>query len=433
MQKFQNAKMPSMPKIRLIILYFLQFAAWGAYLPSIGRFLTINGQDGSIGLFFSSIGLVSLIMPALMGMVADRWIPAQRLYGICQIICAIAMISLGRYPLAGTDMSVTYPLYLAAIMFYMPSLSLCNSVSYNALEKSGMDPIATFPKIRPFGTVGFVASMWIVDLLGYQIQASQFVLSGFISLCAGLYGLSLPKCGILQSADGKTFAERIGIKAFSLFRKKEMAVFFIFAALMGVCSKISDGFANAYVSSFGAIEDFAGTFGVMHANILISLSQISEAVCVLLIPLAFRKLGFKKMVIAAMVAWGLRFALFGLGNPGGGLWMLVLSCMIYGVAFNFFSISGSLFVNRECDPEHRSSAQGLFMMMSGGIGSVFGMMGAQAVVSHFVIRQQTAMDRWDGWQTSWLIFAGYALSVALLFALLFSKRKNAEKKHGLIL
>ncbi|MCQ2251275.1 MAG: MFS transporter [Bacteroidales bacterium] len=411
-----------MPKLRL--LYFLQFAAWGAYLPSMGRFLSSHMLAGSIGLFFSSIGLVSLIMPALMGMVADRWIQAQRLYGICQIICAIAMASLGLYTetFGGGDTAKIYFLYLTAIMFYMPSLSLCNSVSYNALEKSGMDPIATFPKIRPLGTVGFVASMWIVDLLGYQTSGMQFLLSGLISLSAGLYGLSLPKCEISPNTDNRTFAERLGLKALSLFKRREMAVFFIFAALMGVCTKISDGFANTYVSSFGAMEEFADTFGVRHANILISLSQISEAVCILLIPIAFRKFGFKNVVIIAMVAWGLRFALFGLGNPGSGVWMLILSCLIYGVAFNFFSISGSLFVNKECEPGIRSSAQGLYMMMSSGIGSIFGMMGAQAVVSHFVNLRETPLETWEGWQTSWLIFAAYALAVGLLFALMFRKK-----------
>ncbi len=408
---------------KLRILYFLQFAAWGAYLPSLGRFLSIHDHADSIGLFFSSIGLVSIVMPALMGMVADRWIPAQRLYAICQIICAIAMTTLGRHPFGGRDMAITYPLYLIAISFYMPSLALCNSVSYNALEKSGMDPIATFPKIRPFGTVGFVASMWIVDMLDYQFSGAQFVLSGFISLAAGLYGLTLPKCGVSHGADGKTFAERIGFKAFSLFKRREMAVFFIFAALMGVCTKISDGFANTYVSSFGAIDDFADTFGVRHANILISLSQISEAVCILLIPIAFRKYGFKNVMIIASVAWGLRFALFGLGNPGSGVWMLVLSCVIYGVAFNFFSISGSLFVNKECEPEIRSSAQGLYMMMSSGIGSTLGMIGAQAVVSHFV--KGEPLSRMEGWQTSWLIFAGYAIIIGAAFAILYKNRKKS--------
>ncbi len=364
-------------------------------------------------------------MPALMGMVADRWIPAQRLYAICQIICATAMITLGRHPFGGRDMAITYPLYLIAISFYMPSLALCNSVSYNALEKSGMDPIANFPKIRPFGTVGFVASMWIVDMLDYQFSGAQFVLSGFISLAAGLYGLTLPKCGVSHGADGKTFAERIGFKAFSLFKRREMAVFFIFAALMGVCTKISDGFANTYVSSFGAIDDFADTFGVRHANILISISQISEAVCILLIPMAFRKFGFRNVVIIAMAAWGLRFALFGLGDPGGGVWMLVLSCVIYGVAFNFFSISGSLFVNKECEPEIRSSAQGLYMMMSSGIGSTLGMIGAQAVVSGFVNSCPDPMSRWQGWQTSWLIFAAYAIILGAAFAVLYKGRKKS--------
>jgi len=402
----------------------MQFAAWGAYLTSMGRFLGSHGHASSIGLFFSTIGMVSLVMPALMGIIADRWIQAQRLYGICHIISASAMITLGIYAHSGNSVSVIYPLYLAAIAFYMPSLSLCHSVAYNALEKSGMDPVATYPHIRPFGTIGFVGSMWAVDLMGWQASPMQFVLSGCIGIGAGLYGLTLPACTISRDVNARSFAERLGLRAFSLFRIPRMAIFFVFAALIGVCIKISDGYANTYISSFGQISGFADTFGVRHANILISLSQISEAACMLLIPVVFKKLGIKKVMIISMVAWALRFGLFGIGNPGDGLWLLVSSCLVYGVAFDFYNVSGSLFVNRECEPGIRSSAQGLFMMMGSGLGSTVGMFGVQWVVDRYVNSAADPMAVWQGWQTSWYIFAAYALIIAIAFAVIFRERRE---------
>lgn len=407
---------------------FLQFAVWGAYLTSMGTYLASHGHAENIGHFFSTQGIVSIFMPALIGIIADRWIQAQKVYGICHLICAAAMITLGVYGLDGNSMSVIYPLYFLAIAFYMPSLSMSYAVSYNAMAQNGMDTIREFPAIRTFGTIGFIASMWIVDLMGYQTSSMQFVVSGVLGLMLGLYAFTLPKCDIKGADSHASIGDKLGLKAFRLFSIPRMAVFFIFSALLGVALQITNGYANTFISSFGNISDFADTFGVRHANILISISQISETLCILLIPFFLGRFGIKKVMIIAMLAWVLRFALFGLGNPGGGVWLFVLSCVVYGVAFDFFNISGTLFVNQETSPEIRSSAQGLFMMMNNGIGCTLGMLAAQMVVNHYVNSETDPMAVWQGWQTSWYIFAGYALVLAVAFALIFKYKHNPGQR-----
>ena len=424
-------------KTRLIIMNFLQFAVWGAYLTCMGTFLFTHGLGRNIGIFYSIQGIVSIFMPALIGIVADKWIPAQKMLGISHAISGAAMISAGLYGLGAGDavqFAPLFTLYTIGVAFYMPTLALSNSVAYNALESAGMDTVKAFPPIRVFGTIGFIVTMWIVDLLGFQDTAAQFVVSGGIGLVLAAYAFTLPKCPISQSTEKKSFVDALGLRAFTLFKDPKMAVFFIFSMFLGVSLQITNGFANPFLSSFQHIPEYAGTFGVKHANILISLSQVSETLCILLIPFFLKRFGIKKVMLIAMFAWVLRFAFFGLGNPGGGVWLFVLSCIVYGVAFDFFNISGSLFVNKETDSNIRSSAQGLFMLMTNGIGATVGTLCAQMVVNKCVFtkfsgladsaREVVAVDVWHGWQTAWYIFAAYALVVAIVFIFAFKYKKE---------
>ncbi|MBP5503112.1 MAG: MFS transporter [Bacteroidales bacterium] len=419
-------------KLKLAVMNFLQFGVWGAYLTCMGTYLGSNGFADSIGLFYSAQGIASLFMPALIGIIADRWIQAQKAYGMCHLISAAAMISLSMYCInSGTDaqMSVMYPLYFFAIAFYMPTLSLSFSVAYNALDLNKLDTVKHFPPIRTLGTVGFIVSMWVVDLLGFQATPHQFMVSGLLGILLGIYAFTLPACQIQQTSGKKSFAEAFGLDAFKLFKEYKMAVFFIFSALIGMCLQITNSFANPFITSFGDIESFADTFGVKHANILISLSQISETLCILLIPFFLKKLGIKKVMLIAMAAWVLRFTFFGLGDPGSGVWLFVLSCIVYGVAFDFFNISGSLYVNQTTNTKIRSSAQGLFMMMTNGIGATVGTLSAQAIINANRCMDSTVepMQRWAGWTQSWYIFAAYALVIAILFALIFKYKHNPEQ------
>ena len=413
-------------KIKLIILNFLQFAIWGAYLTSMGRFLDANHHGSSIGLFYATQGIVSIFFPAIIGMIGDRWIQAQRLYGICHLLSALSMLGAGYFGMGEINLPALYICFFFGIGFYMSSLSLSYAVAYNALEKNGMDTVKDFPPIRVFGTIGFIISMWCTDLLGFQATSMQFISSGIIGLVLAAYSTIVPKCEINKNLTKKNFAEAIGLDAFKLFKQKKLAVFFIFSMFLGVALQITNSWANPFISSFENINEFSETFGVKHANILISLSQISETLCILLIPFFMEKIGIKKVMFIAMIAWVMRFAFFGAGNPGDGVWLFVLSCIVYGVAFDFFNISGSLFVDKETSHDIRSSAQGLFMLMTNGIGATLGTLGAQAVVDYFVHSQSDPMRVWSGWQTSWYIFAGYALVLAIMFALLFKDSKESK-------
>lgn len=413
-------------KFKLTLLFFLQFGVWGAYLTSMGSFLAGAGLGSRIGLFYAVQGLVSLFMPALIGIMADKLIQGQRLLGYCHLLAAAFMFAAGYYAITSGDQmrfAPLFTLYTFSVAFYMPTIALSNSVAYNALQKAELDTVSAFPPIRVFGTIGFIISMWCCDLLGYQQNANQFIQCAVLGLLLGLYSFSMPECPVSKGGESKSFAQILGLDAFRLFSQKQMALFFIFSMLLGVSLQITNGFANPFISDFSKIPEYADTFGVNHANILISLSQISETLCILLIPFCMKRFGIKNVMLIAMFAWVLRFGFFGIGNPGEGVWLLILSMIVYGVAFDFFNISGSLFVDKNVPKEIRSSAQGLFMIMTNGVGATAGTLCAQAVINHFVFNGSDGWELMNGWSHSWLLFAAYSLVVAVSFMLLFKTEK----------
>lgn len=417
-------------KIRLTVMNFLQFAVWGAYLTSMGTYLAGVGLGSHIGIFYAMQGIVSLFMPAILGIIADRWVPAQRLLGMSHLLAALFMGGAGYYAMeVGSEVAFgpLFLLYSLSVAFYMPTLGLSNSVAFTALEQAGLDTIKAFPPIRTFGTIGFICSMWLVDLLGFQANYMQLFTCAVWGLLLALYANTLPGCPVSKGGARKSLVEALGLNAFLLFKQRKMAIFFIFSMLLGVSLQITNGFANPFITSFQAIPEYADTFGVQHANLLISLSQVSETCCILLIPFFLSRFGIKRVMLIAMVAWVLRFGLFGLGNPGSGVWMFILSMLVYGVAFDFFNVSGSLFVDRETDISIRSSAQGLFIIMTNGIGATVGTLSAQAVVNRFVDFSSTE-PQVAGWSQAWFIFAAYALVVAVVFALVFRYKHTPETK-----
>ena len=420
-------------KFRLTLLNFLEFAVWGAYLTSMGTYLAGVGLGSHIGWFYSVQGIVSIFMPALMGILADRWMEGQRVLSLCHALAGLFMIaaSLYGYQAGPTpDFGTLFSLYTLSVAFFMPTIALSYSVAYSALERAGYDTVKAFPPIRVWGTVGFIVTMWIVDLCGLQQTPGQWMVSGCLSLGLAAYALTMPRMEIKKDeSQQKTLAEALGLNAFRLFLNPRMAMFMAFAMLLGFCLQISNGYANPFITSFGEIAEYQTTFGVQHANILISLSQMSETLCILLIPFFLSRFGIKKVVLIALLGWVLRFGFFAVGNPGSGVWLFLLSMIVYGVAFDFFNISGSLFINQETDDSIRSSAQGLFMMMTNGLGAFIGTLVAQAVINHYVFTPQaagaTGSDVVAGWQTCWAIFAAYAFVVAVLFAILFRDKKPA--------
>ena len=406
----------------------------------MGSYLASVGLGARIGIFYAMQGIVSIFMPTLMGIVADKFIPAQKLLGICHGISGIAMTAAAFYGMqAGSDVAFAplFAMYTLSVAFYMPTIALSNSVAFRILENHGYDTVKVFPPIRVFGTVGFICAMLFVNFVkdgaGVQFQNSynQFLTSGIISLAMFFYCFTLPACPCSVAADEKeSLADRFGLKAFSLFKDKNMAIFFIFSMLLGVALQITNGFANPYISHFKVVEEFANSWGAENANALISISQVSETLGILLIPIAMKLFGIKRVMLIAMFAWVLRFGLFGTGNPGPGVWMLIISMIVYGVAFDFFNISGSLYVNMRTSGKIQNSAQGLFMLMTNGVGATIGTLSAQAVVNKFTHTVDTAAGNFlvGDWNTVWFIFAGYALVVAVLFMILFKEPKDMNEK-----
>lgn len=415
-------KQNSSISIRLILLNFLEFAVWGAYLTSLGRYLGGIGMGSQIKWFFAMQGIVSIFMPALMGILADRKMQAQKVLSLCHALAGVSMIAAGVYCMkagAAIQFAPLFALYSFSVAFFMPTIALVNSVAYNALEKAGMDPVKAFPPIRVFGTVGFIISMLATNFLkidGVAMQDSftQLISSGLISIVLCWYALSMPACPTKKN-ESSSLADSLGLKAFALFKNKQFAIFFIFSMLLGASLQITNGYANTFLGSFGENPEYADTFAVKNSNALISISQLSETLCILLIPFFMKRFGIKKVMLIAMFAWVFRFGFFGLGSPDmPGVLLFILSCIVYGVAFDFFNISGSLYVNENAPKDIRSSAQGLFMLMTNGLGATFGTLAAGAVVDACVYNAAA-----PSWSKAWYIFAAYAFVVGVLFMLMF--------------
>lgn len=425
-------------KLRLILLNFLEFAVWGAYLTSLGRYLENIGLGSNIGIFYAVQGIVAIFMPAIIGIIADRYVPAQKVLSGCHLIAGLAMGGAALYGLTAptVEFGPLFALYTLSVAFFMPTIGLANSVAYSALDREGLDPVKHFPPIRVFGTVGFICAMLFVNFTNFQVNAWQLVTSAVLSLVMGGYALLMPPCPVNRERKSKSWTEALGLNAFKLFRDKQMALFFIFSMLLGVSLQITNGFANPFIGSFGSMPEYAGGFWTDNANFLISFSQMSETLCILLIPFFLKRFGIKIVMLMAMMAWVFRFGLFGVGNPGSGVVFLIASMIVYGIAFDFFNVSGSLYVDQKTEVNLRSSAQGLFMLMTNGIGATVGTLGAQAVISSIVpsftlaegemFTQAQAEAVVGGWHTVWLIFAAYALVVAVLFMFLFKNPKSTD-------
>jgi NHS family xanthosine MFS transporter len=400
--------------LRLTVMNFLQFFVWGAWLISLGAYMivTLGFTGGEVGSIYATMGVAALFMPGVMGIVADRWINAERLFGILHLLGAGLLLwasTVGTY-------DALYPIMLLNAMVYMPTIALNNAVSYRVLEQNGMSVIQKFPPIRVWGTVGFIVSMWMVDLAGWTKSALQLYISAGAALFLGLYAFTMPACPPARDVAKKSLASALGLDAFVLFRRRQMLVFFIFAMMLGAALQITNAFGGAFLADFSTT--YPDSFGVKHPNILISISQISETLFILTIPFFLQRFGIKIVMLISIIAWVFRFGLFATGDPGAGLWMLVLSMIIYGMAFDFFNISGSLFVDREAEGDIRASAQGLFMVMTNGLGAFFGSIAAGMVVDHFTV------DGVKDWQSIWFTFAGYALLLGLVFPFLFRYRHD---------
>ena len=429
-------------KARLATMNFLEFAVWGAYLISMGMFLGANGLGEYVFWFYTVQGLVSIFMPALIGIIADRWIPAQITLSLCHLLAGGFMIACGYVAseqLADggqLQFGQLFTLYTCSVAMFMPTIGLCNSVAFNGLEKNGMSTVDDFPAIRTLGTIGFICAELFVNFVvidGTAIQHSytQFYTSGIISLALAAYCLTLPSCPV-NKGTSRSLVDALGLKAFTLFRRKDMAIFFIFSMLLGVSLQITNSYGSSFIYHFTEVPGFSEDWWARNATFLISISQCAEALCILAIPFCLKRFGIKGVMLMAMFAWVLRFGFFGIGNTSSsGVVFLILSCIVYGVAFDFFNVSGGLYVDMQTNPAQRSSAQGLFMLMTNGIGASIGtFIAGTCVVNKLVnVPGLDAVQQLEGWRESWFIFAGYAL--AILFIFIFKEKKGDINPHGI--
>ena len=415
-------------KLRLIIMNFFQFFIWGSWLITIGAYWFQNKQwsGAEFGIIFSTMGIASLFMPALTGIVADKFVNAEKLYGLLHIGGAIVLFTV---PLVNSPTAMFWVMLLN-MMFYMPTISLSITVAYTALKSKNANVIKDYPPIRVWGTVGFIAALWVVSLLHFETSGNQFYVASAASLFLGLYAFSLPKCPPQLGLKSNTsIVNALGLNSFSLFKDRQMALFFIFAMLLGASLQLTNAYGDTFLHDFAKIDKYKDLTAVKYPAIIMSISQISETLFILAIPFFLRKFGIKYVMFFSMVAWVLRFGLFAYGNPGEGLWMIILSCIVYGMAFDFFNISGSLFVETQSDPAIRASAQGLFMMMTNGFGAVIG-----SSVSGLIIQKYfTYADNSKNWFGVWISFASYALVVAILFLLVFKHKENNQASNKVAL
>ncbi|NRF38243.1 nucleoside permease [Pedobacter foliorum] len=413
-------------KFRLTLMNFLQFFIWGSWLITIGVYWFQNKRwSGSeFGAIFSTMGISAIFMPALMGIISDRFINAEKLYGILHILGAVSLFSL---PLVDNPTTFFWVI-LVNMFFYMPTLSLSITVAYSALKNNQKDVVKDYPPIRIWGTIGFIAALWVVSLTGNEASSNQFYIASAVSLALGIYAFTLPKCPPLGNrVDSKSFVDALGLRAFTLFKQKKFAVFFFFSMFLGAALQLTNAYGDTFLHDFKNIPEYENLLAVKYPAIIMSISQISETLFILAIPFFLRKFGIKYVMLLSMLAWVLRFGLFAFADPAGGLWMIILSCIVYGMAFDFFNISGSLFMETQIDATIRGSAQGLFMMMVNGFGALFGSFTSGVIIDKFF----TYADHSKNWHGIWITFASYALLLAILFPFIFKYKHNRAEESAI--
>jgi NHS family xanthosine MFS transporter len=413
-------------KFRLILMNFMQFFIWGAWLLTIGAYWFQNKHwsGAQFGAIFSTMGISAIFMPALIGIISDRFVNAEKLYGILHILGAVVLFCL---PLV-TNPTTFFWVMLLNMACYMPTLSLSITVAYSALKNSGIDIVKTYPPIRIWGTIGFIVALWVVSLTHNETTPNQFYIASAVALVLGIFSFTLPKCPpLLNKTSNKSFVNLLGLNAFALFKTPKFAIFFAFSLLLGAALQLTNAYGDTYIHDFKNIAAYKDSIAVKYPAIIMSISQISETLFILAIPFFLRKFGIKYVMLFSMLAWVLRFGLFAFGNPAEGLWMIILSCIVYGMAFDFFNISGSLFVETQTTPEIRGSAQGLFMMMVNGFGALFGSFASGVIIDKFF----TMSDQSKDWHGIWLSFAAYALVIAVIFPFVFRYKHNAALERAI--
>lgn len=421
---------------KIAVIFFLQYAVWGAYLTSLGSLVGNAGLGNYIWAFYMVPCIAAVLFPPLFGAIADKWIEPKKLLSISHFASSALLLAAGIFIMRHLHRVPAWPLFLmyaAGMSFYMPTLALSDSVAMDILESEGKDTVSDLPKLRVFGTVGFIVAMVVVDLLHWGHLPYQLMLSAVLGFVLALYARTLPSVKKIVSEK----AEKVNLfkDLKNVFSHGNLAAFLIFSVFLGAALQITNGYANPYFMSFRSDATAASSIIARYPGCVLVLSQISEALCILLIPFFMKRFGIRKVIIISMVAWIIRFALLGLGSPTGwGASLFVVSCLVYGVAFDFFNISGSLYIRTMTPKGHEATYQGVFKLATNGLGALAGTAGA-GIVTNSMLHSTRVNDQIllvgntpDSWAKVWYIFALYMLVV--LVANIICYRENVGTIHG---
>ena len=396
--------------LKLSIMMFLEFFIWGCWFVTMGTFLSqaFSSTGAEIGLAYETQSWGAIIAPFIIGLIADRYFDAEKILAIIHIIgggllfmCSIAV-----------GFETFFPYILIYMILYMPTLALVNSIAFRQMK----DPSKEFPKIRVWGTVGWIVAGLVISY-GVGWEASQtleytFYLSAIVSVTLGLFSFSLPKTPPKAKNESPSLREILGLDALMLLKDTRYLVFFISSIL--ICIPLAFYYADANL--------FLNELGMANAAGVMTLGQISEALFILLLPLFLNKYGIKKTLIVGMLAWSLRYVLFALGDIGSNLWMLLFGIILHGICYDFFFVSGQIYTDYKAGEKYKSAAQGLIALATYGVGMLIGFRLAGRITDKFVT------DSGHDWTQIWTYPAIFAAVVLLIFIVTFKNEKIKVEK-----
>ncbi|WP_339920149.1 nucleoside permease [uncultured Flavobacterium sp.] len=407
--------MNSTVRIKLSVMMFLEFFIWGAWFVTLGTYLAINLQaSGSeTASVFSTQSWGAIIAPFIIGLIADRYFNAEKILGILHIAGALLMYQMYQ----SQEVGMFYTYVLGYMILYMPTLALVNSVAFNQMK----DPEKEFPNIRVWGTIGWILAGLSISYIFHWdssegvtqgLLKNTFLLSGIAAFILGMFSFVLPKTPPKVVSNEKIrVSDLLGLDALKLLKDKNFAIFFISSIL--ICIPLAFYYQNAH--------PFLTSAGIENPTGKMAIGQISEALFLLLIPVFFVRYGFKKTILVGMLAWAIRYALFAYGNGGNLSFMLIIGIALHGICYDFFFVSGQIYTNSKAGEKYKSAAQGLITLATYGVGMLVGF-----AIAGWITDNYKMLDGTINWQMVWIIPAGIAFAVFLLFALLFDSKKEKE-------
>lgn len=400
--------------IRLSVMMFLEFFIWGSWFVTLGTFLSANLHASGLQTanVFSTQSYGAIIAPFIIGLIADKFFNAERILGVLHLVGAGLMYLMFR----ADDISVFYPYVFAYMVLFMPTLALVNSVSFRQMT----NPEKEFSVIRMFGTIGWIIAGLLVTYFQWDNESgvsggllrNTFAMSGIASLALGVYAFSLPKTPPVKSkGQQESIGDILGLKALYLLKDRNFLVFFIASIL--ICIPLAFYYQNAH--------PFLEKSGMGNVTAMMAIGQVSETFMILLIPVFFKRFGFKMTIMVGMLAWAVRYTLFAYGNADANLWMLIIGIALHGICYDFFFVSGQIYTDALAGEKFKSAAQGLITLATYGIGMLIGFW-----VAGYISDTYKDLPAADFWRQVWIIPAGIALVVALLFLVLFKEKKKAQ-------